>query len=116
MAYDSDQRIMVAIFSIEDIDIQLLGGVSNGRFTADWSTWNNTNYLDNFKEWVENASRSCYIGILNAGWVAMVFGLKYNDTNYIFFIARTAIRNDSIKVFCHYDSTSGDIVFDNPAG
>lgn len=28
MAYDSDPRIMVAIFSIEDIDIQLLGGVA----------------------------------------------------------------------------------------
>lgn len=27
MAYDSDPRIMVAIFSIEDIDIQLLGGL-----------------------------------------------------------------------------------------
>ena len=93
----------------------MLGVVSNGRFIADWLTWNNTNYLDNFKEWVKNADRSCYMGILKAGWVGMVFGFKYNDTNYIFFIAKANVLN-GIKLFCHYDSTSGDIVFDNPTG
>lgn len=45
----------------------------------------------------------------------MVFGFKYNDTNYMFFIAKANVLN-GIKLFCHYDSTSEDIVFDNPTG
>ena len=89
--------------------------MSSGRFTADWA-YNNETYLAGFKEWLMNANTGCYMGILRAGWVAMVFGIKYTNSNFTFFISRTNDGNNTIKTFCHYDGITGDLVYDNPNG